>query len=346
MRFWRSGLTVAVAAAGVLGGLLADVTNGRAASLDGLAVTVTNRSESVLCAEKDNVAIAFESPAVKSFRIEAAHPAYLGAVATDNFEADWTACDMSADPVHKEASAPPVFRRQTLYEEVELWVVGWRFPSFWRPSTATVRIGDRVEEGLHMLQVWALRPMGGEEIMVLYPQDGYWRIRPKAPKGLAPTAFGTSFLVGPVEDDGRPVVNIREVAFDPKARAFTVSFARGGSATVKIADATMDKHALDVSFDAPVAGRPFAMLRSMYVTQFNNDAAAVAVREKGAKGWREHNVLAFTEATATDVWLGRLSVSRHNTSSPDMVMNSFSDTDRPKRPRSEEPREAAAAPKK
>ena len=37
--------------------------------------------------------------------------------------------------------------RRTLYEEPALWVVGWTMPTFWRPSTATVRIGDRVEKG-------------------------------------------------------------------------------------------------------------------------------------------------------------------------------------------------------
>ena len=47
----------------------------RAATLDGLAVEVTNGSEPVLCAEKDNVAIQFASPEVRHFQIEAAHPA-------------------------------------------------------------------------------------------------------------------------------------------------------------------------------------------------------------------------------------------------------------------------------
>ena len=106
--------------------------------------------------------------------------------------------------------------RRTIYEEPDIWVVGWTFPTYWRPSTATVKIGDRVETGLHMLQVWTIRPMGGEEVLVLYPQDGYWRIRPKAPEGRAPTAFGSSFLIGPVEEDGRPLVKIKDIAIDPE----------------------------------------------------------------------------------------------------------------------------------
>ena len=63
----------------------------------------------------------------------------------------------------------------------------------------------------------------------------------------------------------------------------------------------------------------------MYVTEFNNDVARIAVREKGAKGWREGAIMAFKRATATDVWAGRIAPSRHNTSSPDMVFGAFSD---------------------
>ena len=61
----------------------------------------------------------------------------------------------------------------------------------------------------------------------------------------------------------------------------------------------------------------------MYVTDFNNDVARVAVREKGAKGWREEAIMAFKRAAATDIWAGRIAPSRHNTSSPDMVFNGF-----------------------
>jgi hypothetical protein len=283
---------------------------------------VTNQSEPVLCAEKDNVAIALASPDVRRFRIEAAHPAYISSLRRDSFEADWTACDMSKDPAFKgEVKAPT---RTTIYEEPDIWLVGWRFPTFWRPPTATVRIGDRVETGLHLVQVWMIRPMGGEEVVVFYPQDGYWRMRPLAPPEMAPTAFGSSVLIGPVETEGRPIVRIKEIAFDPKARTFTMSFERGGSATVKMTRVDNRMTALDVALSAGIGdGRPFAMVRSMYVTEFNNDAAKIAVREASAKGWREAPVMTFDGARATDVWVGRHTASQHNTSSPDIVMRGF-----------------------
>jgi hypothetical protein len=284
-------------------------------------VEVTNASEPVLCAEKDNVTINLASKQVRRFSIEAAHPAYISTLQRDSYEADWTGCTAKGDPAPGPPQPP---RRTTLYEQIDFWVVGLRFASFWRPATARVRIGERVETGIHLLQVWMIRPMGGEEVLVLYPQDGYWRLRPLAPAGLAPTAFGSSFLVGPVEVDGRPIVRIRQVVFEPKSRTFTLEFERGGSATVIMAKVDQNRHVLKVAFDKGIDGRPFAALRSMYVTDFNNDVARIAVIEKGAKGWREEAIMAFKRASATDVWTGRVAPSRHNTSSPDVVLRAFS----------------------
>jgi hypothetical protein len=286
-----------------------------------IAVEVTNASEPVLCAEKDNVTVNFASREVRRFSIEAVHPAYMGTLQRDSFEADWTGCTAPGDPRPQVADLP---KRTTLFEEYDLWVVGQTYPAFWRPATTTVRVGDRVARDIHLLQVWLRRPMGGEEVLVLYPQDGYWRLRPRAPEGLAPTAFGSSFLIGPVEVDERPLVKLKEVAFDPKARAFTLSFTRGGTATVTMATTDQNRHVLEVAFDRPIADRPFAALRSMFITEFNNDMARVAVIESGAKGWREEGIMGFKRATATRVWLGRTSPSRHNTSAPDMAFQGFS----------------------
>ncbi|HML31038.1 MAG TPA: hypothetical protein PKE16_19775, partial [Hyphomicrobium sp.] len=142
----------------------------------------------------------------------------------------------------------------------------------------------------------------------------------------------------------RPLVKIKEAVFDPAHLQFTLAFERGGSATVKIASVDTNRLALDVSFGQGISGSPFAMLRSMYVTEFNNDTARIAVREQGAKGWREENVMKFDHARATDIWIGRLTPSQHNTTSPDVVFNSFSDGPQPKRPKSEVPAEVSTKP--
>jgi hypothetical protein len=290
-----------------------------AATLDGLAVEVTNRSEPVLCAEKDNVSIEFASPEVRSFRIEANHPAYIGGLRQDRFEPDWTACeDISA-----ATSAVPPTRKVTFFENVDLWLTGHSFSNFWRPSDVTFRVGDRVEKNLHLVQLWVRRNERAEEVLVVYPADGYWRIRPLPPSHLGWSAYGSSFLIGPVEMDGRPVVNLKDIAFDSQTMTFRLTFANGSRATVRIDDVDSERFALDVQFEKPIAGQPFATLRSMYVTEFNADVARIAAREDGARSWREEPIMNFGKARATDVWMGRLVPSRHNTSAPDMIFNQF-----------------------
>jgi hypothetical protein len=287
-----------------------------------VAVEVKNESEPVLCAEKDNVTIKAISPEVRRFQIEAAHPAYIAGLVRDNWEADWTACDMTGDPVFK-APVPP--RRITFWESIDYWLVGYTFPTFWRPAETTFRVGDRVETGLHLVQLWKLGRDKSYEVLVVYPQDGYWRARPMPPQHLGFSSYGSSFLFGPIEQEGRPVVNIREIVFDPATTAFTLNFKDGSSGTLRMTDVDENRMVIDAVLDRPVTGgKGFLALRSMYVTEFNNDVARIAVREPGAKGWREEPLMPFAGGKATDIWMGRTTHSRHNTSSPDMVFRNFS----------------------
>ncbi len=290
------------------------------ATAEPASVTVENLSVPTRCAEEDNVTLTFANPAVTAFSVEAAHPAYLGTLTSDSHAADWTACAFAAEAL---AQKPP--ERLTLYEDIELWVVAHRNETFWREAKTTVRIGEKTWDGLHLLQVWMIRPMGGEEVLVIYPQDGYWRLRPKAPPGRDLTAFGSSVLIGPVrESGGRPVVDLSEVAFEPATRTFKLTYADGNAASVKLADVSPERHRLDVVFDRPVADKPFAALRSMYVTRFNADAADVAVLEPAAQGWTETPLMQFAGAkAASSIWVGRHVASRHNTSAPDHVFSQF-----------------------
>lgn len=295
-----------------------------------LGVSVENASEPVLCAEADNVTLKFTSPKVRKFRIVGTHPAYFGSLREDNWDADWTACDFGPEapkPAAPAAGKPePVkqIQRVTLYEDPEQWIVGWRYPHFWRSSGAVFKVGDRAEKDLHLIQLWRLRPNGGEEVLVFYPQDGYWRARPLAPKGRDLTAYGSSFLVGPVEIAGRPIVRFSEIVFDPKARRFDLTFAAGGKGSLTVAELTDHKIALDVAFDAPISGKPFAALRSMYVTQVNNDVARVAALSAGGQGWKEAGILDYKGGDVIQLWAGRAVPSRHNTSAPDMTFKAFS----------------------
>jgi hypothetical protein len=287
-------------------------------AVDTLAVDVINASESTLCAEKDNVYLKLESGEARRFAVEAVHPSYIGTILVDRWAPDFTNCDMSADPVYTFER-----RRLTIYETEEWQLVGLTFPSFWRPNRVPVRIGERVESGFHLLQVWTRFQERAEEVLVLYPADGYWRARPLPPAHMRWSAYGSSFLIGPVETEGRPFVDIREVAFDPATRTFRLNFARGGGATLRLDRLDQERIVLDAALAAPIRNRPFAALRSMFVTEVNADAAQVAWRGKGGQAWHQEPVMRFTRASAVELWLGRHVPSRHNTSAPDMVLRDF-----------------------
>ena len=306
-------------AIGALGAALLLVGPLAPAAAQELAVEVVNASEPTLCAESDNVYLKLISGDVRRFLIEAVHPAYVGTIVVDSAAPDFRDCASSHSPV--ERSAP---RRVTIYEDVEWQLVGLSLPGFWRAAEVPVRVGARVETGLHLLQLWHRFNERAEEILVLYPADGYWRARPLPPNHLRWSAYGSSFLVGPVEAATRPFVALSDVAFEPQAKAFRLAFARGDSATVRLKSLDQDRIALDVAFDAPVAAdRPFAALRSMYVTQTNADVAETAWRTKDARGWHEAPVMSFEKASAAAFWAGRSVPSRHNTSAPDMIFREF-----------------------
>ena len=83
-----------------------------------------------------------------------------------------------------------------------------------------VRVGDRVESGVQLLQLWVRAHDRAEEVLVLYPQDGYWRARPLPPENLKWSAYGSSFMIGPIEFEQRPLVTIREIVFEPGTKTF------------------------------------------------------------------------------------------------------------------------------
>jgi hypothetical protein len=287
---------------------------------DEMAVKVENLSEPEVCAEKDNVDIRFSNPEIRRFKIQAVHPAYIGALQADRFAPDWTACDFAADPVIP-AGKP---RQVTLYETPSLWIVGHVYPAFWRPADVPVKIGERVENGLHLIQVWMRIGNRAEEVLVVYPPDGYWRARPLPPQHLGWTAYGSSFMVGPVTFEGRPVVALKEIRFDPETKTFTFPFRAGGEGKMALTKLDTDHMELDVTLSGDLPkDKPFAALRSMYITDVNNDAARVAWREKGGTRWGEGHILDYKGSLATEFWAGRHFPSRHNTSAPDMVFSRF-----------------------
>jgi hypothetical protein len=304
-----ASLTLALALCAILG----------AAAAQSLAVQAVNASTPTLCAENDNVYLKFVSGAVREFSIEAVHPAYAGTIVLDRSAPDFRNCNMSGDPVYRTEP-----RRVTIYETGDLQLVGHTFTSFWRPNNVPVRVGPRVETGLHLLQLYTKFKERTEEVLVLYPADGYWRARPLPPENLSYSAYGSSFLIGPIEDEGRPFVDIRDIAFDPATLTFRLAFARGGAASLKVNAVDREHIALDVKFDAAVAApQPFAALRSMFATETNADVARLTWRAPGARAYETAPIMAFRGGDVLELWAGRRLPSRHNTSAPDMIFSAF-----------------------
>ena len=298
-------------------GLICAGSSARAA--DDLAVDVVNASEPTLCAEKDNVYLKLVSPEVRRFTIEAVHPAYMGTIVVDRWAPDFRNCDMSNDPVYRFTP-----RRVTLYETPEWQLIGFTFPSFWRPNQVPVRVGDRVETGLHLLQLWTRYQERAEEVLVLYPADGYWRARPLPPANLRWSAYGSSFLIGPIETEERPFVDISEVAFDPATRTLRLTFRRGGAATLRLEDAR------------PGTDRAGRRPRRAGFGGTPVRGAALDVRDRGecrrrpgrlARQGRAgvapgagHELYPRERRRAVG---GTIRPSRHNTSAPDMLFRDF-----------------------
>jgi len=285
-----------------------------------------NRSKATRCAEEDNVDVRVRAPAVGRFTVTAEHPPYISLIQTDSTAPDFTDCDMSADPVFK-------FKPRTvvLHEDASIRLVGHSFETFWRPETVDFRVGARSEPGLHLVQLLRKNvPSPGTpavrdvEILVVYPSDGYWRAKPLPPVHLPDSAYGSSFLVGPVEDDGRPVVRFRSIRFDPSDLSFHLEFAAGGQGVLKVIEDSRIRTRLEVAFDRPIdAGRAFAALRSMYVTPVNADTAiAIAPLAAGA-GEHHVPVMVFERFTAPWGRFGRTLPSRHNLSAPDTIFGDF-----------------------
>jgi hypothetical protein len=298
---------------------------GAAEPANALAVMVENHSVPTRCAEEDNVYYTLQAPAggpgIGGFRVEATGVPYLP-VLKDSTAPDFTDCsfgqDYAADP---HPYTPPT---ATLYEDDQYILKGIVYPDFWRPTVVPVTVGKLTQNFLHLVQLWKKTAYGPEEFLVFYPNDGYWRLKTLPPVEMREVAYGSSFLLGPIETSTRPFVAYKSVAFDPRALAFTIEFARGGKATITLADIRTNHAAVDVTFDHVMdAGQGLAGLRSMYVTPARSDAAETRWQSTVTAPQQVADIVAFKTASAASVTFGRSVPSRHNTSAPDIGFKGF-----------------------
>lgn len=286
-----------------------------AAPAHAVEVEIVNASRKTACAEEDNVYVQLQGPRIGWFTIRAEHPPYAQQLRRDSTAPDFTACDMSQDP---SFSFQP--HRVLLYQDATYRLVGHTFRNNWRPESVDWWVGAKREPGLHLVQLIRRVQRQWIEVLVVYPSDGYWRIKPLPPRGLRDSAYGSSFLFGPVEEDGRPLVRIAAIRFDPQTLSFGLQFRHGGQGVVRVTQANAEATELALELDAPVAqGQPFAALRSMFVNPRQADVALASWPARPAG----EPILAFERARATSMRFGRQVPSSHNLSAPDLVFGSF-----------------------
>jgi hypothetical protein len=253
-----------------------------------LPVTVVNQSYPTLCAEEDNVTEVLLSRNATGYTLRALHPAYTYTV--DNTAPNFANCQFGSDPVFTfpNPGVTPLF-------DNGLWVVvAETLPSFWLPTTMTVTVGTQTRPACHT---------------------------------FADNIFGSSVLLGPVTTTGlRPVALVSSVEFIPATEDVVITYADGSSTLLHVSqiDRTEFRLAAAISRPANTVDLPFAALRSMYVADGNSDVDTTTWTPEGGSS-QQASVLAFTGGNDVDaVRFGRLHLSVHNTSAPDIEFSGFS----------------------
>ncbi|HYC14342.1 MAG TPA: hypothetical protein VEC75_08830, partial [Stellaceae bacterium] len=270
-------------------------------------VQVENVPRSTECAEEDNVYVKFSRSGVVHFAIEALPPPYLATLQKDNSAPNFANCDMSHDVTY------PFKRRDLLlYEDRNYRLMGHTYDRFWRPERVPFRVGGKVVSGLHLVQLLKRTDGHWIEVLVVYPADGYWRAKPLPPPQFADTSYGSSFLVGPIEEEDRPFVPIKSIEFVPSTVEFRLEF-KSGKATLRLAEASRVRTRLEISFSPAVGTGPFAALRSMFVSPVQSDTAEAVIASPGfAPVTIPIPNLALAETG--DITFARSIPSEHNTS--------------------------------
>ncbi|MGH2341794.1 hypothetical protein ACRC7T_09935 [Segnochrobactraceae bacterium EtOH-i3] len=288
-----------------------------------LTARVVNETHTTTCAEEDNVSLNLVGPGITRLRVEALHPAYMPTVTADSYEPDFSGCNFSpeshpTDPAHKFTP-----RRVVLYSDDSLEIIGNTYETFWRPDVVPLSIEGRSEPGLHLIQVYRKTGDHKDQFLVLYPPDGYWRAKPLPVPHLGYGVYGSSFLLGPVEQAGRPVVRISGIEIVPKPLSFRLRFAGGGGADVAVSEVSNARIALDVQFERPTnAEQPFGVIRSMFVRPEQADMSEISWRDAGGTAHIDP-LDRFRVAEVRDVRFARSVLSTHNTSAPDMWFGAF-----------------------
>lgn len=291
-------------------------------------VEVVNATRPTRCAEEDNVYVKVYGAGVRSLSIEARHPSYLAQLREDSWAPDFSDCNFDEQAHPTDPKFMFQSKRVILWETERWLMVGNTQASFWRPDEVDFVVDGKIEKQIHLVQLYlkdANEPkLGRHQFLVLYPPDGYWRAKPIPTLPLNASVYGTSFLVGPINEVGRPVVEMSRVEFVPATMTFHLSYEDGSHGQMTIAEVSRQRFALNYTHDRPFAAdRPMAAIRSMYVSAEKSDTAEVTWRSAVSGMPVTQPLPSFVRAQGLEVAFGRSMVSRHNSSAPDMWLGRF-----------------------
>jgi hypothetical protein len=299
-----------------------------ASELTAPAVKVINATRPTQCAEEDNVYVKLEGEGVRKLRIEARHPSYMAKVKVDSYEPDFSNCnfDPEGHPTDPKYTFMP--KRVVLWESDRFLMIGNTHETFWRPNKVDFKVGSELTREVHLVQVYLKDKdepkLGRHQFLVLYPPDGYWRAKPIPMLPLNYGVYGTSFLVGPIEEAGRPVVELASVEFVPARMTFVLVYRDGSRGEMKITEVSRERVALDYTHDRSLPDdKPMAAIRSMYVLPDKADTAEVSWRPLRTRARVTRPLPEFTSERALEVNFGRSVLSRHNASAPDISFGGF-----------------------
>lgn len=298
------------------------------AQAEPMTVDVVNASYPTRCAEEDNVYVKLYGDGLRSLRIEARNPVYMKDVKVDSYGPDFSGCNFDGNS-HPTDPKFTFQEKRVIIWETETWMMVVNTgKTFWRNNSPDFVVGDKVEKDIHLMQLYLKDKnepkLGRHQFLVLYPPDGYWRAKAIPTLPLNYGVYGTSFLVGPIKEDGRPVVDIARVEFVPATMTFKLDYRDGSHGTLKIDTVDRERIGLDYAHDRALPGdKPLAAIRSMYVAPDNADTAEVTWRWSRAGSPITRDLMRFDREAVSEANFGRSTLSRHNTSAPDMWFGRF-----------------------
>ena len=274
-------------------------------------VQANGRSSQTSCAENDNISVYFTGM-VKA-HIEARHPEYK----VDHYDCppNFENCNMSSE---NDYPSEPMNRK--LYDNGISVVTAHSQATWWKPQGMKITVeGGRSVENAHYVAL--SRKVSGQnswpQFLVLY-SDGHLRLIPHPPAGTNSVCFGSSFIVGPMQESDRPFAAIESILVKPRSGIIDITYVDQTTSTITVEE--LDRRHVKVTIEfAEVYRNPSLAFISMFVE--NGNADVDHIEWEGSNGQSvELPILDFHEGVGNQWSFHRRHESVHNESAPGFLV--------------------------